>query len=54
VKGGRFVCKTKAPFPFIPREGEERKEAREKRWMLVYKERKRCESGAGACHRYGR
>lgn len=54
VKGGQFACKTKAPFPFIPREGEERREASGGRWMLLYRERKRCETGMGACHRYGR
>lgn len=36
VKGGQFVRKTKAPFPFIPREGEEGKETTGGRRMLLY------------------
>lgn len=54
VKGGQFVCKTKAPFHFIPREGEEGRETRGGRRMLLYigRERKRCESRRGTCHRW--
>lgn len=36
VKGGQFVRKTKAPFPFIPREGEEGRETMGGRRMLLY------------------
>lgn len=36
VKGGQFVHKTKAPFPFIPREGKEGRQTMGGRRMLLY------------------